>query len=435
MPQFVATPGSNAAFLDTATSTLYTPEYKPKPQQPSTPSTTSAPSGPTAAEKAAADKKRRDAARKKAADKRKADAAAAAEAKANQYNPLMTPFLSPADIRKQAEDLANVGAPSESYLRAQGAQQVAGLGGLTDALTSRLGAVNAQNVAGIAGMQRLYSDIANQAQSAGTSAAAAAGANPNTAPVAAANPMAIANMANLTAQTAGLVPAAGAIGLGLQAQAGSNLTKALVERANRISGDTAKYLRQIQDQEYQKATAQQTLEQNAALLGFKEKTLAADIGYKQGQLALGQQRNTIALQKLANQVTANAQKYGAASKKTLNEALQTILDDPAGLVAPYKKATGLKKYSVMISDALGATKSQEIYGATPEAALATLGSAKVIGTPVDMGAQTVDVAPTRGQILDRVGRQVVRASQGRWSLQKAQNWLLKNVPDIANLTG
>jgi hypothetical protein len=429
---FGVTPGSDIPTViggpktfDQQTGVINQKKKKPKPA----PSPSSGGSSTPAA--STPDTSKADAA-KKAEEQRKKRAAARAaaqEAKANKFNPLTTPFLSPSEIRRQAEDLANLGSTSEEALRAQGAQQVAGIGGLTDALASRLGAVNTQNVAGIAGMQRLYNDVAGQAQSAGTSAAAAAGVNPDTAPAAGASPMAVANMANLTAQTAGLVPAAGAIGLGLQAQAGSNLTKALVDRANRISSDTAKYLTQLQTQEYTKATGQQTIAQNRALLGLKDKTLQADIGYKQGMLGLRQQSNNIAMMKLQETIRNNNLKNGNNGTKTLSAAQKTILGDPNGLIAPIDRPTGLDHYKVTIKEA-GQTKTVDAYvkpGSDPKAAYPTAVSASY------QGPQIVQSLPTQQEIVTNLTQQLVTASNGTWNSAKARAWVLSHVPAIQRL--
>lgn len=402
----------------------------PAPTAPSAPAAT----GQSAAEKAAAEKKRKDAARKKAAAKRKAAAEAAAEAKANQYNPLMTPFLSPAEIRQQAEELANLSVPSEAYVQQQGEKQIAGIGGLTSALQGRLAGVNTQGAATIAGMGQLYKDIAAQAQGAGTSAAAAAGAGGAgvAAPVAAGgNPMVAANLANLAAQTSGLVPAAGVVGAGLESQARSALTKALIDRATSVSADTAKYIKQLQDYEYQKATGQQTLQQNAALLGLKEKTLASDIAYKQGSLAAKEAANNIRIMSINRQIAADQLKYGAQSRKPLDSAKQSILADPQGLVAPVKKATGLNEYVVTVKE-LGQTKQVKAYGVDPASAAASVGAAA--GSPTMLvGPQYVDAPPSYQDQLGVLTKMLVNAGKGMITAKQARKWVVANVPILNTL--
>ena len=319
----------------------------------------------SAADAKAAAKKRADAkaaAREKARAAQQAKNQAAAEAKKNKFNPLLQKFLSPSELRQQAADLAALGAPSEDALRAQGAQQIAGISGLTNALQSRLGAVNTQNIAGIAGMGQVYKDIAAQTQSRGGSALAAAGAPTDLS--AGGNPMAAANLANLTAQTVGLVPAAGAIGAGLQAAAGSNLTKALVDRANNISSDTAKYLKQLQDQEYTKATAIETLKQNAALLDIKGTTAGNTAAYNDAKIQDMQARQTLGWAKLDAQIAkinADAGKTGATKAASI---VDSILAGASTLTAPVKSLTGKQQYDVTY----GNNKHKKVFATNPKAA-------------------------------------------------------------------
>lgn len=306
-------------------------------------------SATVAADTSAADKARRRAKAKadaKAAQQAKADAAA--YKKRNEFNPLLQKYLSPEELRKQASDLALLGAPSEEALKAQGAQQVAGITGLTNALQARLGGVNTQNIAGITGLGQLYKDIAGQTQSAGSSAVAASGAAPTLA--AGGNPMVAANLANLTAQTVGLVPAAGAIGAGLTAEAGSNLTKALAARANNISENTAKYLLQLQNQEYTKATALETLKQNAALLGVKQDSANQTALYTNARIQNMQAMQNLGWAKLdasIRKINADTGKSGAVKAKAI---LDSILSTANTLTAPQKMFTGKQQYDVSYGD-------------------------------------------------------------------------------------
>ena len=318
------------------------------------------------ADKKAAAKKKADAkaaARAKARAEQKAKNEAAAAAKRNKFNPLLQKFLSPAELRQQAADLAALGSTSEEALRTQSAQQVAGISGLTNALTSRLGAINTQNIAGIAGMGQVYKDIAAQTQSTGGSALAAAGAPTTIA--AGGNPMAAANLANLTAQTVGLVPAAGAIGAGFEAAANSNLTKALASRANTISSDTAKYLKQLQDQEYTKATAIETLKQNAALLGVKQDTLGQTADYNAAKIQDMQARQTLGWAKLDAQIAkinADAGKTGATKAASI---VDSILAGASALTKPQKGLTGKQQYEVIWDNG---KKSKKVFAKNPRGA-------------------------------------------------------------------
>jgi hypothetical protein len=421
------------------------PKKKGKPKPAGNGNGGNAPATPAAATTPATTGGKTDAEKRKAAaEKRKAEREAARQAAAdkafNKYNPLMTKFQSPAEIRKQAEDLANLGVASEESIRQLGNQQISGISGLTSALQGRLADVNAQNQASVAGLSQLYRDIAAQAQGAGTSAAAAAGAGGAgvAAPVAAGgSPTIVPALQSYAAGTQGLVPAAGVVGAGLEAQARSGLTKSLLDRANTISSDTAKYLDQLQKQEYQKATGIETIRQNAALLGLKKDTLAANTAYQSGRLAASNTANQIKLMQLQRQTKADQMKYGSASAKPVKNLLQSILTtaDTIGQVQDRQDPSGLHSFTVKVQDALGSIKDQTVYAADARSAAASLGGAQIVGLPIDNGVKTIAVAPSKSQLLDQYGRMIVQASNNRWSLPRAQAWLIANVPNIANATG
>jgi hypothetical protein len=198
-----------------------------KPKEPTaTKTTTAAAPGKTAAQKAAEKK----AAAKKAAAKKAAEKkAAAAAAAAAERNPLTSSFKTPNELRAEAARLAAMGSASEESLRSSAAQQQAGIGGLTSALTGTLTGIADRTQTGLAGFGSLYSNLAGQAQSAGQSAAAAAGAPTTIA--AGASPAVASNLANLAAPTMGYAPAAAVTGAQMQGSVATNLTKALADRA------------------------------------------------------------------------------------------------------------------------------------------------------------------------------------------------------------
>ena len=349
----------------------------------------------------------------------------------------MTPFDSPQAQSQQAYNLALLGNPTEAALKAQSAQQQAGIAGLTGALQGRLGQINTQNIAGNAGLADVYSQIAAQTQSAGQSAAAAAGASPTLA--AGGNPMVASNAANLNAQTTGLVPAAGFQGNVFANQASSALTKALVDRATNVSSDTAKYLKQIQDQAYQKATGQQTIAQNAALLGLKKDTLTSQNAYHQGQLQNAAIRNNISLLQYQRQVKNDLAKFGATSTKTLDSAMRRILDQQISLTASSDKPTGLNSYQVQVVDPITQSLSTKtVYGADAASAVTnTLGAGvQISGQAVPMGPQTISQPPNKAQLVSSLASQLVLASRktkNPWTMAKATKWILANAPSIAAL--
>ena len=396
--------------------------------------TTKTPAAPTTPAKTPAEIK---AAKEKAA-KAKADKAAAnAQRLANRYNPLMTSFDSPQEQARQASSLALLGNPTEAALRAQSAQQQAGITGLTTALQGRLGQINTQNIASNAGLADIYSQIAAQSQSAGNTAAAAAGGPTGLA--AGGNPMVASNAANLNAQTMGLVPAAGFQGNVFSNQASSALTKALVDRASNVSSDTAKYLKQIQDQAYVKATGQQTIAQNAALLGIKQDTLASQNVYRQGQLQNTADSNQIKLLQYQRQVKADLMKYGGTSRKPLESAMKRILDQQISLTASSDKPTGLNTYQVQVIDPITQSLSTKtVYGADAASAVTnTLGAGvQISGQAVPMGPQTISQPPNKTQLVSSLASQLVLASRktnSPWTMAKATKWILANSPSIAAL--
>ena len=457
MPQFTKVPGQKGMVVTQGDLTAPTKKKKkPKPTAPttaapttstpapsaktpaaSTSSSSSAASTPAASTTPAKTPAEIKAAREKAA-KAKADKAAAnAERLANRYNPLMTSFDSPQAQSQQAYNLALLGNPTEAALRAQSAQQQAGITGLTTALQGRLGQINTQNIASNAGLADVYSQIAAQGQAAGNTAAAAAGGPTGLA--AGGNPMVASNAANLNAQTMGLVPAAGFQGNVFANQASSALTKALVDRATNVSSDTAKYLKQIQDQAYVKATGQQTIAQNAALLGIKRDTLNSQNVYRQGQLNNTANRNSIAMLQYQRQVKADLAKYGATSRKPLDAAMQRILDQQISLTADSNRATALNDYTVQVIDPITQSISTKTVTG-PDAATAVANSlpagTQIGGQAIPQGPHMQYGKPNKAQLVSSLASQLVLASRktnSPWTMAKATKWILANATMIRDL--
>lgn len=430
--------GATPAAPTTAAPTTSTPADSTKTPAASTSSSSSSAASTPAASTTPAKTPAEIKAAKEKRDKAKADKAAAnAQRLANRYNPLMTSFDSPQEQARQASSLALLGNPTEAALRAQSAQQQAGITGLTTALQGRLGQINTQNIASNAGLADIYSQIAAQSQSAGNTAAAAAGGPTGLA--AGGNPMVASNAANLNAQTMGLVPAAGFQGNVFANQASSALTKALVDRATNVSSDTAKYLKQIQDQAYVKATGQQTIAQNAALLGIKQDTLASQNVYRQGQLQNAADRNNISLLQYQRQVKADLMKYGGTSRKPLESAMKRILDQQISLTASSDKPTGLNTYQVQVVDPITQSLSTKtVYGADAASAVTnTLGAGvQISGQAVPMGPQTISQPPNKTQLVSSLASQLVLASRktkNPWTMAKATKWIIANSPSIAAL--
>ena len=250
-------------------------------QQQQATTTTSSASAPATDGKTAAEK--REEQRQREAARR----AAREEARRNRFNPLLTPFKTPAQLREEAIRLAEIGAPSEASLRAQQQQEEAGLTGLTGGLTTALRGISEAQTAGLAGLGSLYQQLGGAAQSAAQSAAAAAGAPTSIAP--GVTPTAVQAFPGYGAAVRAYESVAPVIGAQLTGASRANLAKALTQRASQISSDTAKYLQQLQGLEYEKAVAQETARQNAARLGLSAEEAQRDYEIAQANLGLRQQ--------------------------------------------------------------------------------------------------------------------------------------------------
>jgi hypothetical protein len=319
MPQFTYDPNNpGAMYINTATSG-FSESGKPKEPEAFKSTTAAAAPGKTAAEKAAD----RKAARKKAADERKAAAAAAAAA---ERNPLTSSFKTPNEIRAEAARLAALGSVSEEALRTESAAQQRDISGLSTALTGRLAGLGSEYAATLGGLTSQYGQLAGQAQSAGESAAAAAGAPTSIAP--GASPTVATTMAALGAVPATYAPAAAMRGAMLGGEARSALTKALADRATKVSSDTAKYLYQLQQDEMSKAVAQSASAQNAARLAQSGAAESWNQQVDVARLGQGQQRIDIQAQRAAASVLAAATKGAKSKQDKIQRAKAAILKDP-----------------------------------------------------------------------------------------------------------
>ena len=282
-----------------------------KPKDPTPTGSGSTPSTPaklTAAEKKAARAKR-------IAEQKAANAAARAE----KNNPLLAPYKSPAELRKEAAELAALSVASEESLRTQQGLQETGLTRLTTALSNRLSGVSNDYAGMLRGLQGTYGNVAAGATSAGETALAAAGA-PTSTPVAGADPQMASNFAALGAVPATYAGAATLTGAQLVGASKAKLQDALIARSNTVSANTAKYLQQLRDTEYNKAIAKVTAEQNAARLGV-------DAEYKAGQLGVAQSRAATAAGQLNRQILKD-QKAGKSTGSTIKTVKRGILANP-----------------------------------------------------------------------------------------------------------
>ena len=396
---------------------------KPKATDPTTTTTTTttaAAPGKTAAER----KAERQAAEKKRREER---AAARAAAEAAKRNPLTVPFKTPAELRKDAAELAAMGVGSEDALRATAAQQQAGLGGLTSALTGTLTGLADRTQAGLAGFGNLYSQLAGQAQSAGQSQAAAAGAPTSIAP--GASPTVASNLANLAAPTMGYAPAAAVTGAQMQGAVTANLTKALMDRSSKLSADTAKYLYQLKSDELQRAISQGTLAQNEARLGLSAESAAWDRQIDQARVSQGWQR----LAQSAANAGAKAGKDKAKAVKNTKAQILSDISQWTGKTEP----TGKYEYTVFFTDNSGVLQKVPKTIIATSASEAQTQAASIVppyalaGVQVEEGNEQLGVA-SPAQILNRLTAQLVNQGMSR---ANAQAWVRKFVLKPAGLTG
>jgi len=425
MPSFTFDPNNpGAAYLNTATSgfaeSVPPPPRKPKkPKKPkattTTTATTAAP-GKTAAQRAA----EKRAAQKKAADKRKADAAAAAAA---ERNPLTSSFKTPNELRAEAARLAAMGSVSEESLRTESAAQQRDISGLSTALTGRLAGLGNEYAATLGGLTSQYGQLAGQAQSAGESQAAAAGAPTSIAP--GASPTVATTMAALGAIPATYAPAAAMRGAMLGGEARAALTKALADRATKISGDTAKYLYQLQQDEMSKAVSQAASDQNALRLGLSQQSAEFGQQVDLAQLEQGQQRINIQAQKAAAQIQKDLDALGGKSAKKIQSAKDKILTTPFKWTKPKKVPTGEYEFTFKDGD-----KEYSSTGRDAEEAKARLGGAinQSIVYPYKQGKEIIkSVAPNNEDVIKLVLPILVNAGMKQ---KNARLWILKNILNV-----
>lgn len=406
MPEFVYDPNrKDAAYFDTATGTLNIPSPTPKEeeQQQQTGGTPVAP--------ASAPKKKK---KKKKPQKPTTPA----------YNPFTAPFKTPSELRAEAARLAALGSTSEEALRAQQAQEEAGLTGLTGGLATALRGVSEAQTAGLAGLGSLYQQLGGAAQSAAQSAAAAAGAPTSIAP--GVTPTAVQAFPGFGAAVRAYESVAPVIGAQLVGASRANLAKALTQRASQVSSDTAKYLRQLQQEEIDRAIAQTTAEQNIARLGLSER----EFGLKAQDVAFGQQidlaKLNLAQQKIAAQIQKDAAKAGKDKRKAIKSAQAKIL----GNVETWTTGeTGEREYEISFLDEMGAPKSVTSYGRTSQEAVDrvknSIPSNRLQNNQYDvLPGSTVEGRLGTAAVLAKVVPILVNAGMTR---ANARRWVMNNL--------
>jgi hypothetical protein len=337
------------------------------------------------------------------------------------YNPLYSKFKTPSELRKEAAELAAMGVGSEDALKSVAAQQQAGLGGLTSALTGTLTGIADRTQASLAGFGNLYSQLAGQAQSAGQSQAAAAGAPTSIAP--GASPTMASNLANLSAPTMGYAPAAAVTGAQMVGAVTANLTKALMDRSSRLSADTAKYLRDLQDTEIQRAISQGTLAQNEARLGLTAEENEWERQVDAARIQQGNQRLSIQAQKAAAQIQKDLANSTADAAKNIKDAKGDILLNVQKWTKPKTVKTGEYNWKITIGD-----NTYSSTGRTVDEAKRNLGSAIDQAVEIDGYTQGREVSrsvvPNNEDVIRVLQPILVNAGM---TPRNARAWILTNV--------
>ena len=378
--------------------------------------------GLTAAEKKAA----RD---KKIAEQRAANAAA----KANKFNPLLGAYKSPAELRKEAADLAALSVASEESLRSQQALQETGLTGLSTALGNRLGGLNAEYQATLGGLGTAYGGSAAATAAATNEQLIASGAPSSVAPVAA-NPALGNTIALLGAVPSQYATTAAATGTQLVGASRSALQKALTDRANTVSANTAKYLTQLRETEYNKAVANVTAEQNAARLGVDSQYKAGMLGVAQSRAETAAEAN--AIKRESNAIRLQIAAAGGTGAKAIQTAKRGLLGSADTYVRGFTSASGDSTYNVTLKprNPTGDIKVVPIVAASPEEAREK--AAKLYGTSGAGGpgsdvadvvldrANTSTVAPTPQEVIARTIGFLTMAGM---TPKAARKWIIQNI--------
>ena len=347
--------------------------------------------------------------------------------KREAYNPLTAPFLTPRQIREEAARLAALSVANEQTLRDESARQESGLSQLTGSLTGTLTGIGERQTAAMQGLGNLYSTIAQGAQQAGQTAAAAAGAPTEIAQ--GATPMVAASMANLTAPLQGYAPAAAATGARLVGEARGALTKALADRANQISANTAKYLQQLQGTELERAVANVTAQQNATRLGLSAQEQAQDFQIDQANLGLREQTVAQGWARLAQSAAKAAQSAGSSRTKKVQAVKNDILENLTDWTNPSRQPTGKYDFTVQWADSTGpgepvrvqaASMSEAITEAKKKIPVAAHGSIDALQGDVVYS----DVPVDRTKMIRRMRQVLVNSGM---SQKAATQWINRNV--------
>ena len=342
----------------------------------------------------------------------------------DKNNPLTNRFKTPNELRKQAAALAALSVASEQSIRDQSAARQTGLAGLTTSLTNTLTGLGDRTRTGLAGIGGMYSGLMAGANQAGSTQVAAAGGDPTLASSQTGDPSITSQLLNLTAPTLGYAAAATSTGAQLQAGALQDLSKSLAARSSAISKGTADYLRQLQGEEYQKATGQIAIEQNAERLQLASGNAAWGQQMDVERLGMSQKAFDLSVSKFNRLVANDIASAGGDATKATDLVTNRILEQAYKYTSPKKvPRVGYRNYSVTYTADDGSIKSIKIQANSSEDAKRRSSSyrdAKIVA-----GSAVIDtLSPTRIQVEAQIRGIIMNA--GLWTAEQADAWIVAN---------
>jgi len=342
----------------------------------------------------------------------------------DKNNPLTNRFKTPNELRKQAAALAALSVASEKSIRDQSAARQTGLAGLTTSLTNTLTGLGDRTRTGLAGIGGMYSGLMAGANQAGSTQVAAAGGDPTLASSQTGDPSITSQLLNLTAPTLGYAAAATSTGAQLQAGALQDLSKSLAARSSAISKGTADYLRQLQGEEYQKATGQIAIEQNAERLQLASGNAAWGQQMDVERLGMSQQNFNLQMAKFNRLVANDIAGAGGDVQEATDAVLKTLLAESYKYTKPKKIDQGYRTYTVTYGDAFG-TKSIKITAKSMEGAKWKADQAGYKQTKITEGAKVMSsVTPTYAQATANLRAQIMNARY--YTAEQADAWIAEH---------
>ena len=172
-------------------------------------------------------------------------------------------------------------------------------------------------------------------------------------------------------------------------QSRANLTKALLDRSNTISANTAKYLEALRQDEYNRAVAQVTAEQNATRLGIQQQ-------YNEGRLGISAQNAATSAARAAAYIQSLQDKGIVTTFKDIKKAKSQLLADPSKYTL--RPSGSGADYTIQYRDVDGSGEvvTKTYHGANAEEAISQL------PTSVKNAGRAVGVAGGGYTITDRV---------------------------------